>query len=261
MFRVSRLSRILALVLPFVFMSLAPITSARAAEGESDLLQLYNYKPIYFLAGTSYTKIELSFKTQIVKSVPVYFGYTQLMMWDLFIHSPYFYDINYNPLVWYRLNLEGDANHWVDLIPYEHESNGKGGDLERTWNRVGAAYHDRFSLGDHTKLYLDFKAWIPFAGGSHNTDIAEYRGVWELDLTLSKFLSPYFDFDDVTFRLYPGGETYTNPLHGGQELTFRLRGGHREFLPLSVVQIFHGYGEYMQDYQVSQWGIRAGIGF
>ena len=235
--------------------------SAHAAEGESDLLQLYNYKPIYFLAGTSYTKIELSFKTQLVKTIPVYFGYTQLMMWDLFIKSPYFYDVNYNPLVWYRINFEGDSVRWVDLIPYEHESNGKGGSLERSWNRVGAAYHEKFSLGGHTKLYADFKAWIPFAGNSNNTDIVQYRGVWELQLTLSKFLGPFFEFNDLGFRLYPGGASYTNPLHGGQELNLRLRGGGRGFLPLSVVQIFHGYGEYLQDYQHSQWGIRAGIGF
>jgi len=241
----------------FVFVGV----NAIAAEGESNLLELYNYKPIYFLMGTSYTKIELSFKTQVLKSVPVYFGYTQLMLWDLFIKSPYFYDINYNPLVWYRLNFSENENHWIDIIPFEHESNGKGGALERTWNRAGASYHQVISVGVHSKIFFDFKAWIPFVGDSKNTDIAQYRGIWELQLTFSKFLGTFFDFNDLEFRLYPGGSSYTYPFQGGQELTLRLRTRFRDFLPFTIVQVFHGYGQYLMDYQDSLWGVRAGIGF
>ena len=250
-------------IIVFIIFSLHALSGATAlaSEGESNLLELYNYKPIYFLMGTSYTKIEFSFKTQVVKSIPVYFGYTQLMMWDLFTPSPYFYDINYNPLVWYRFNIDGSENHWLDLIPFEHESNGKGGTQERTWNRIGASYHQVFSVGDHSTLYFDFKAWIPFMMSLNNANIAQYRGVWELQLTLSKFLGPFFDFNDLELRFYPGGPSYTDPLRGGQELTLRLRSKLRDFLPFALVQVFHGYGQYLLDDQNSMWGVRAGIGF
>lgn len=245
-----------------VLFSLAGISGiAQADEDEPKLLQLYTYKPIYFLMGNPYAKIELSFKTQIVRSIPIYFGYTQLMMWDLFVPSPYFYDLNYNPLIWYRFNVTENNDQWLDLIPFEHESNGKGGAEEVSWNRVGLAYHRKDHIGELMNLYEDFKAWVPIYYNPNNPDLAQYRGLWEINLTLSNFLGPFFDFDDLIFKLYPGGESLTNPLHGGQELTLRLRSTHRQFLPLVVGQIFHGYGEYLLDYRYEHWGIRAGIGF
>jgi outer membrane phospholipase A len=237
------------------------VTRAAADEGEGDMLALLSYKPIYFLMGNPYTKIELSFKTQIVRALPVYFGYTQLMMWDLFIHSPFFYDLNYNPLAWYRINFDVSSEQWLDLIPWEHESNGKGGLLERAWDRTGVAYHQRLALGEETKLYASVKAWVPFHYNPNNEDLAQYRGVWQLDLTLSDFMGSMFEFSDLIFTLYPGGDYYTNPIRGGQELTLRLKSVYREFMPLFVAQIFHGYGEYLQDYQDEHWGFRIGVGF
>src|SRR5271156_48142 len=125
----------LGLWIAIFLIGIGSFSNSKADEGEPKLLQLYQYKPIYFLMGNPYTKIELSFKTQIVSNVPIYFGYTQLMLWDLFIPSPYFYDLNYNPLVWYRFNINESSQQLVDFIPFEHESNGKGGTLERSWNR------------------------------------------------------------------------------------------------------------------------------
>jgi outer membrane phospholipase A len=230
-------------------------------EDESHLLSLYSYKPIFFLSGNPYTKIQLSFETQIIKDFPVYFGYSQLMIWNLFIPSPFFYDLNYNPLAWYRVALDSDRTEWVDIIPEEHESNGRGGSGEYSWNRMALAYHRTDPVGDDMKLYSDFKIWYPWQYNVNNSDLAQYRGIWELNMTLSGFLGPIFAFSDVALRLYPGGASFTDPTAGGQELTLRLRGRKRKFLPLATFQIFHGYGEYLQDYQWSHWGIRAGLGF
>jgi outer membrane phospholipase A len=245
-----------------LLVSLLVIASpCQAAEGEPQLLQLYQYKPIYFLMGNPYTKVQFSFKTQIVSSIPMYFGYTQLMFWDLFIPSPYFQDISYNPLVFYRYSINQSKEQWVDLIPFEHESNGRGGADERSWDRVGAAYHVMDQMGERAKVYAGFKAWVPIYYNPNNTDLAQYRGVWELEFALSDFLGNFFEFDDITLRLYPGGDSYTNPFHGGQELTFRTKTVYRKFLPLFVAQIFHGYGESLIDYQDERWGFRAGVGF
>jgi outer membrane phospholipase A len=258
---VQKKTAVLSLLLVLVSLVLLFASESQAFEGEPELLHLYQYKPIYFLMGNPYTKIEFSFKTQLVENVPVYFGYTQLMFWNLFIPSPYFQDISYNPLFFYRIPFGQNADQWVDLIPIEHESNGLGGLNERSWNRVGAAYNVSHPVLDKARLYLNVKAWIPVSENNNNTDIAQYRGVWEIDTTLSQFTGPFFDFDDLTFRLYPGGESLTNPLHGGQELTLRLKARYRKFLPLFVAQIFHGYGESLIQYQEERWGFRAGIGF
>ncbi len=240
---------------------MSPSRPGFAVEGEPQLLQLYQYKPIYFIMGNPYTKIELSFKTQVVSTVPVYFAYTQLMFWNVFIHSPYFQDINYNPLVFYRLTLNADHEQWIDLIPEEHESNGDGGVNERSWDRLAAAYHFRTRLGDRAYFYGNLKAWVPYHYNPNNPDLAQYRGLWEVEFAVDHFMGRFFEFDDLTFRLYPGGESLTNPLHGGQELTFRTKSMERRFLPLFVAQIFHGYAESLIDYQQERWGFRAGFGF
>jgi phospholipase A1 len=231
------------------------------AQGERELINLYRYKPIYFIMGSPYTKIQLSFDAQIVRDVPIYFGYTQLMMWDLFINSPLFYDINYNPLVFYRVSLNTERKEWIDLIPWEHESNGKGGDEERAWDRVGAAFNMKTRAGSRSSLYWNFKAWVPIQFNPNNPTLDQYRGVWELNLMLSDFLGEFFELNDLTLRLYPGGSSLTNPIRGGQELTLRLKVSHGPILPLVVFQVFHGYGEDLLDYTNDRWGIRAGLGF
>ena len=237
------------------------VTDAASIKTEPNLLSLYSYKPIYFLVGSPYTKIQLSFETQIFKNIPIYFGYSQLMLWDLLTPSPFFYDLNYNPLFWYRLVTNDVNSEWLDFIPWEHESNGKGGSSEISWDRVGVLYHRTDSVGANMQLYQDYKVWVPLDYNSNSTDLARYRGLWELNLTLSGLFKPYFAFDDITLRLYPGGPSLLDPTMGGQELTLRLRSSNRMFLPFVTLQVFHGYGEYLQDYSVDQWGLRAGLGF
>jgi phospholipase A1 len=179
----------------------------------------------------------------------------------LFIASPYFYDINYNPEVFYRWAIPHQEDDWLDLGFYEHESNGKGGELERSWDRVYLRFHSRTTLGERSKLVWDIKAWAPIHYHVLSQDLAEYRGLWELNLTLADFLGPFFERGDLTLRVYPGGQSNLNPLHGGQELTLRTKSVPRAFLPMVVLQLFHGYGESLLDYQMSRWGVRAGLGF
>lgn len=253
--------KLLAALLPLLSLLAGAISSVRAEESEPRLLQLYQYKPIYFIMGRPDTKIQLSFKVPLIRDIPVYFGYTQLMMWELFIPSPYFSDLNYDPEVFYRLPVQGERDKWLDLSPFEHESNGMGGMRERSWNRVYLRYHTCTRLGAKTTLLWNFKAWVPIYYNPNNRDLAQYRGIWEIEVDLSRFLGPFFGDNDLIFRFYPGGTSLTNPLRGGQELTFRARKAGTGFLPLLVAQVFHGYGEDLLRYNQNILGIRAGIGF
>ena len=231
------------------------------------LLGLSHYKPIYFLVGTPHTKIQLSFKTQIASKWPIYFAYTQLMLWNLFINSPFFYDINYNPSFFYRMNINSDKKQWLDLIPWEHESNGRGGETERSWNLTAIVYHFRFKLWNNSlgtapsALSANIKAWVPYVLNGNNKNLARHRGVWQIDLGLSNILGHNFDFADLVLRAYPGGKSLINPLQGAQELTFRAKLKDSSFLPLFVFQIFHGYAESLLDYSKINWGVRLGLGF
>lgn len=237
-------------------------TAAGFAQAEDPpLLPLYEYRPTYFLVGRPNTKIQFSFKAKVVRTTDLYFGYTQLMMWDLMKPSSPFRDLNYNPEVFYRLNFNTSTSHWLDLGFFEHESNGRDDEKSRSWDRSYLRYHSRFNLGEHWKLNWSIRAWIPYRLDATNADLARYRGVWEFQASLSNVLNAVFEADDLTLRLYPGGRLYINPLLGGQELTLRGKIRARNFLPYVVAQVFHGYGENMLDYNESRYGARAGIGF
>jgi phospholipase A1 len=239
-----------------------PCGSASAEEGADTTIRLEPYKPLYFLVGQPNTKIQLSFKGRLVEGSNLYFGYTQLMMWELIRSDPYFSDLNYAPEIFYRYHVADSPKRWIDFGAWEHESNGKGGANERSWNRTYLRYHDETDLGwKQTRLLWSIKAWVPYAYNSANKNITEYRGLWEVNVTLAKLPSPVFEQDEWTFRLYPGGPSSNNPLRGGQELTLRAKLRGRRFLPLFVGQVFHGFGENLLDFQESRWGLRAGIGF
>lgn len=238
------------------------VTTAQAYVDElgPPIVRFSEYKPMYFLMGHPDTKIEISLKAQIVEAIPFYFAYTQLMSWELFQSDPYFSDLNYNPEFFYRFNVGPDHNSWLDLSPYEHESNGLGDGQERSWNRVYVRYQWSTHAGEQAMLNWSVKAWIPY-WMEHNPDLPQYRGLGELVLTLSSFLGDSWERDDLTLRIYLGGAYYVNPVRGGQELTLRLKSKGRKVLPLLVGQIFRGYGENLLGYQDNHFGLRAGIGF
>ena len=239
--------------------------SAEAVEDGVELIHLSQYKPIYFLVGNPYVKVELSFKAQLVKKIPIFFGYSQLMFWDIFIPSPAFHDLNYNPDFFYRLGLDEDPEaqplNWIDFSPLEHESDGFGGTRERSWNRSYARLHRQVRIGETAKLISDIKIGVPWGIHVNNPDLLRYRGLWELTLTWSDFWAPFLAVGDLTLRLYPGGDSHLNPTQGGQEVTFSSKTSIKYLLPKFVVQVFHGYGENLLDYQTERWGLRLGVGF
>jgi outer membrane phospholipase A len=182
------------------------------------------------------------------------------MMWDALIAKPYFYDLNYNPELFYRWRLDGENTEWLD-IGAEHESNGKGASGERAWDRAFLRYHVATQMNSEHKLHFEVKAWVPGDYDANNKDLPRYRGVWEINVTLSDCLRPWLERGDLTLRLYPGGPSFTDPTRGGQELTFTARLSSSSVLPVFVAQVFHGYAEELLDYNISHWSVRAGFGF
>ncbi len=186
------------------------------------------------------------------------------MLWDIFQSSPSFFDLNYNPVFFYRISLQEKEKDWLDIIPLEHESNGRGGSGEISWNRLGAQLHTstRLGIGAHDPVFhFNFKAWFPFDYTDQNKDLPRYRGIWQTELGITNFLGNTPAFNDLVLRFYPGGKSYLDPLKGGQELTLRFQASSFSFLPLFVAQLFHGYGESLQSYKLNRWEMRGGIGF
>ena len=252
----------MSLLKGFLAITLTVSVAQESSKNETNQLKplpLFHYKPIYFVAGNPFAKIQVSFSTHLIDEWPIFFGYSQLMLWDVFAGSPRFLDQNYNPEVFYRwLLIPGRS--WIDFGGFEHESNGRGGDLEKSWDRAYIRYHAPLYKGERTIIYGEIKAWYPISYNPHNADLARYRGVWEVSATIDNFLGEFFGRGDLTFRAYPGGPSLTDPLRGGQELTLRTQVRGTSWMPLIVTQIFHGYGETLYFYAVDHWGLRIGIG-
>jgi len=179
---------ILLLLLIPLSLSSSP-TEAQAEEGQPTLVRLQQYRPIYFLFGKTDTKIQFSFKVQWIETLPVYFAYTQLMMWDVLKPSAPFRDLNYNPEVFYRWNIDHNASRWLDFGAFEHESNGRAGTASRSWNRLYLRFHSSLMSKNQSesKILWSIKAWLPF-GYTHSTsgDIPRFRGLWEIQITITK---------------------------------------------------------------------------
>jgi phospholipase A1 len=219
------------------------------------------YKPIYFIAGHPDTKIELSIKMKAMPEAELYFGYTQLMMWDLRKPSDPMRDINYAPEAFYRVPLGDSKKTWLDIGLLEHESNGRDGWETRSWNRSYLRIFNEFSLVGDLKLDTSFRAWIPYGYDELSHDLPQYRGVYEAIVTLSHFVGGYLADSDLTFRLYGGGPHSINPTKGGQEVTLRIKLNGQKFIPSIVAQFFNGYGENQLDADRKNTSWRVGIGF
>jgi len=100
------------------------------------------------------------------------FGYSQKSWWDIGEESLPFAESNYNP----ELFLDFDSELFGKDVNYqlgaEHESNGRGGLLSRSWNR--AYVQGEIDLSDYISLGL--KLWDVVEVSDENRDITDYLG-------------------------------------------------------------------------------------
>lgn len=175
------------------------------------------------------------------------FSYTQLFYWQLYARSAYFRETNYSPAVFISNNFH---RNWLGTVGFVHQSNGRGGSLERSWNR---AYADLAFSGD--TWYVSIKPWVSVVRSStnrYNRDITHYLGNGRL------------------LFAYQGGH--------GQQLAVMLRnalesGFQRGAYQLSYsvpiadrsirfyVQLFSGYGQSLIEYNHHTNGIGIGFAF
>lgn len=106
------------------------------------------------------------------KPLALNFAYTQLMYWQVYAKSQYFRETNYEP----ELFVENYFNPYVAMqLGVSHQSNGRGGYLERSWNR--AYVQLKFSGKDWLTM---LRGWTLMAedesSNLHNPDIAYYLG-------------------------------------------------------------------------------------
>jgi phospholipase A1 len=98
-------------------------------------------------------------------------AYTQLNYWQVYADSEYFRETDYEP----ELFVQKFYKDWLFRVGVEHQSNGRGGLYERSWNR---AYETTQYSGGSWLVSL--KLWtLIFQGNGedqHNPDIIHYLG-------------------------------------------------------------------------------------
>ena len=175
------------------------------------------YKPTYFLLGKKDGKGQISFKARLAEGIPLYLGYSQLMMWDIFNSSAPMRDINFNPEMFYRFQLGPDERpRWLDFGIFEHESNGLNGNDSRSWNRSSLRFNDMIQLSETHRLHLSVKLWVAYR--CEGADCGRYRGIGELAVTLESPFGSSLGENDITLRVYSGGLTKSARLWAGRSL-------------------------------------------
>ncbi|VVE10195.1 phospholipase A [Pandoraea anhela] len=234
----------------------ATSADAIAPTADAEFARISSNEPMYIAFGKNgdaNARFQLSFKFHILKPDNpasksfldnLYFGYTQLSIWDLEAESAPFRDSNYRPSLFYYVPDTGVRAGWFSSLGVaagiEHESNGKAGDDSRSINTVfvkpiltfgnPSEYH--WTVAPKLYAYLEKK---------DNADIQNYRGYmdllvlwgkpngWQIGATLRKGMKRNYGSVDVQVT-YPLGKLI--PGTGG-------------YIWLGY---FTGYGEDLLDY-------------
>lgn len=203
-------------------------------------------------------KSQISLKTKILEDVfdtnaDVWFGYTQQMHWQVYNseHSRPFRATDYMPEVFITQPVKADLpfNGRLRMLGAGaiHHSNGQSDPWSRSWNRLylmGGAEWGKFSL--QPKIWTHVKEKNN-SKSSDNPDITDYYGHGEV--------KALYDFGRGE-TLSATGRFNFDTEKGAIELDYTL--------PLSrdlhgFIQIFHGYGESIIDYNEETTAVGVGL--
>lgn len=231
---------------------------------------LSGYKPIYLIAGNNedQVKVQISFKYDLFSpyKIGLFAAYSQYMFWDLYEASSPFREINFNPDLFLRFESKNNFLNDIDLGGldyfqlglYEHMSNGKDEDNSRGWDRFYIQF--QVSAFELFNIGFNLKYFFMYAIADENEAIQDHIGSFE-----AKFFIRYKkNKEEIYARFGAGGGRHHFVLkEGWQEYGIMIRPFFTRIRP--YLQLFHGYGESMIDYDVKNTGafkgysIRLGI--
>ncbi len=238
--------------------------NSAAPQGEQNgqnfrFLGLKYYEPIYMLFTHDFSKkpdrkadelhFEFSFERPIAYDAlglgeKISFAYAQNSWWQITQDSAPFRESNYRP----ELYVSAPVPFADELkIGAMHESNGKGGEESRSWNRLYAQ-----STWSADGFSITPRAWYAFWLDRTNEDIADYMGYGDLRAS-------------YTFGKQRLSALWRNNLHfdgsnrGAIELNYSFPIFNSGFY--GYLRYFNGYGESLADYKRSVNKIGIGLSF
>jgi phospholipase A1 len=214
-----------------------------------------NSKP--FSGETLDTKFELGLTFSLFEGrrdfqflAPLHVGYSQKSWWNIAEDSAPFSEHNYNPEIYWLFNqpdrpLLGKFP-FVDVVGFEHQSNGQAGIFSRSWDR--SYVQKEFYL--LPQLSVGLKVWNILRKDLTNDDIRDYLG----NGMLSIMFQPN-DRTNLRWRLMRGSkvETWSYVF----DIYYRRPNVNGAFF----IQYQDGYGEAMISYNQKSKSLRAGFYF
>jgi len=202
-------------------------------------------------------QFQISIKTPLAiglfDTFDLYAAYTNRSFWQVYnsdISRP-FRETNHEPEIWAQfqpnwefLGFRNSANS-VGLV---HQSNGRGGELSRSWNRIFAKF-----VVERGNLALALKPWYRIPEDDEdddNPDITDYLGHYEL--------RGAYKWGEHVFSAMSRNNIESGFSKGAVELGWSFPLGNYPYMK-GYVQYFNGYGESMIDY--NKHVNRIGVGF
>lgn len=217
--------------------------------------------PNYFVYGEPLSKLHLSFKTPIFRSLGLYFGYSQYMFWALREESKPFRDLTFNPELFYRWSPRDWG--WLTSLDFGvlgHTSNGKRGADSRSidkhyirfnFEKEGRRWLTRFSLQGSYLYNFD----------PTNKDIQDYVGPISVRLSFVQLFDSWIDKSEIAFNAAPGGKFATRWDQGGYQISWSFRVGAIDLIPSFYLQYYYGYAETLLNYDEDVREFRGGVIF
>lgn len=198
-------------------------------------------------------KFQLSMKALVARGVlggELWGAYTQKSWWQLYsTESAPFRETNYEPELFLHWHAKGELGGLTLRglsFGFNHQSNGRGGELSRSWNRLIAS-----TVLERGNLVLVPRIWwrLPeSAETDDNPDIDDYLGAGDLGLAYRDGTQLY------TLLLQNNLQRHDNRTSIQLDWSFpvgdRVRG---------YVQYYDGYGESLIDYNHRNQRIGIGI--
>jgi len=243
---------------PFTLMPHKPnyfLAAAYNVEGYSSTLFQQQFKDPGFVLDDTEAQFQISIKVplgvNIFNKFDIYAAYTNRSFWQVYspeISSP-FRETNHEPEAWIQFTPGWEVfgfRNSANAFGIVHQSNGRGGVLSRSWDRVYANFV--FQRGNFA---LGFKPWVRISEdlkSDDNPDISDYMGHYELRAAYKRNNHLFSimsrnnlesGFDRGAFELGWSFPLWTFPYFKG------------------YIQYFRGYGESLIDYdkRVNRIGI------
>ncbi len=171
-------------------------------------------------------------------------AYTQLSYWQVYAASQYFRETDYEPEAFFSWH---PRVNWMAQLGVVHQSNGMGGDDERSWNR---AYMD--IIFSRENWYFSVEPWLMIfkseSSTLHNPDIQNYLGDGQLQVA--------YKIGEGEISVMSRNDLESGFSRGAEEIDY----SHHLYQHFSLyLQLFSGYGQSLIEYNHYTNAVGVGI--